>query len=200
MVAVIIIIIVWVMITIERAGKTTTVSSCTEETVDDTVVTVSRDNDIVPLATRVESIKIDTKTATEIDDTPIPKQSKGERSCLLAMEKIFRRKARVQVRDIEGLRNPITKQILELDVYIPQENVACEYHGRHHYEYVPFFHRKGPQSLEYQQWKDTFKVDKCDEMGIFLVTVPYTVPDNKIEDFIRNELIKGGVIPYELGY
>lgn len=217
-VAIIIIVIVWVMVTIERLSKTKT-STETETTETETAETktdIEEDNDppeLVPVFTRVESVDIDVDTATDMDENDalalveeqceserIPGQSKGEYACLLAMEKIFRTKARVQVRDIEQLRNPITHQILELDIYIPEHKVACEYHGRQHYEYVPFFHRQGPKCLEYQQWKDTFKVDQCDKMGVFLVTVPYSVPVDKIETFIRNVLAKGGVIPYEIEY
>lgn len=140
--------------------------------------------------TRVEDIDIDEKTAIEIDEvSKTYKQSAGERACLIAMEKIFNTRAQVQVRNIPALKNPKTGRYLELDIYIPEHKVACEFHGRQHYEYVPRFHRNGASDLEYQRWKDTFKVDQCDKVGIFLITVPYNVPLDKVEDFIRYFLV-----------
>ena len=120
-----------------------------------------------------------------------PRQSKGEAECLRVLEKLRKRKARIQVRDLDVLKNKITGDNLELDIYIENDvnvgkykHLACEYHGRQHYEYVPFFHRNGKGDLDYQQWKDNEKVKMCDEAGIYLISVPYTVPINEIEDFI----------------
>lgn len=151
--------------------------------------------------TKEDAYEIDeceTPEEFEVKLEKLPGQSEGEHACYAAMGNIFRVVPQTKVRNLEALRNPLTGHILELDVYVPQFNVACEYHGRQHYEYVPFFHRKGHIELEYQHWKDKFKLEQCDKMGVFLVTVPYIVKTGDIEAFIRNELIKGGVLAYEI--
>lgn len=108
--------------------------------------------------------------------------SKGEAECKRVLSKILGKSCRSQVRP-DFLKNPMTGRNLELDVVCG--NIAVEYHGAHHYHYIPRFHRNGPKDLEYQLWKDTYKIDQCDKNGIYLITVPYTVPSCDIEEFIR---------------
>ena len=127
----------------------------------------------------------------ERDESVRKHQSKGEAECLRVLEKIRGKRARVQVRDLDVLKNRVTGRNLELDIYFPDDvdiggckHLACEYHGRQHYRYTPFFHRGGIEDFEYQRWKDNEKVDMCDRAGIYLITVPNTIPIKKIEDFI----------------
>jgi hypothetical protein len=210
-VMIIIIVIVWIWVSLERGDKTTssrTNSTKTDDSCDDTelakVLTRSRASvnieeaivdenhpyEVALLPTRIESVEIDDNTAQELDVVELDErrksgQSSGEHACLVAMQRIFNINAQVQVRNLPILKNPKTGRMLELDIYIPQYKVACEFHGRQHYEYTPRFHKNGPSDLEYQQWKDTFKMDQCDKAGIYLITVPYNVPIDKIEQFIR---------------
>ena len=123
------------------------------------------------------------------------KQSKGEAECLRVLEKLRGKEAQVQVRYLDELKNELTGHNLELDIFIPNDvnigrykHLACEYHGKHHYNVVKLFHPLGQESLNYQQWKDNRKVEMCDNAGIYLITVPYNVPFNKIEDFITHYL------------
>lgn len=120
-----------------------------------------------------------------------PSQSIGEAECLRVLEKLRRRKGRVQVRNLNVLKNRVTGRNLELDIYFENDlnlegykHLACEYNGRQHYELVPYFHKNGEEDLLYQQWKDAEKLDMCDNAGIYLITVPPTVPFNEIENFI----------------
>ncbi len=112
-------------------------------------------------------------------------QSKGEAECKRVLEDIYGLPFDVQVRNLDIIKNPKTGRNLELDLYCPSIKIACEYNGRQHYEVVPRFHKNGQADLDYQQWKDNFKVDMCDAAGIYLITVPYNVPINKINDFIH---------------
>jgi hypothetical protein len=112
------------------------------------------------------------------------KQSKGEIECKKVLDKIYNTDFQVQVRNLPWLKNPKTKRNLELDLYCPELKIACEYHGKQHYEVVKRFHRKGAVDLKYQQWKDNLKYELCNEAGVYLITVPYTVPLDKIEAFI----------------
>jgi len=66
---------------------------------------------------------------------------------------------------------------LELDLYMPEIELAIEYNGKHHYEELPFF---GP--LEVYQRRDEEKRRMCMELGIRLLTVPYWW-DNSAKSF-----------------
>ena len=120
-----------------------------------------------------------------LESTQTINQSKGEAECRRILEDIYGMRFRVQVRDLPELRNPKTGNILELDLYCPELKLACEYHGRQHYELVPFFHKNGQKDLDYQQWKDNIKVDMCDSAGIYMITVPYNVEIKNIRKFIE---------------
>merc|ERR1712137_9825 len=56
----------------------------------------------------------------------------------------------------------------EVDVWIPQLNLAVEFHGKQHYQDVPLF---GP--LELYQQRDALKREACRQSGIRLMEVPY---------------------------
>lgn len=115
---------------------------------------------------------------------PNATESKGERLCKEAAEKIFGETFHRSIWP-DWLRNPETGKGLELDLYNERLKIAIEYHGRQHYEYVPYFHRKGPHEFEAQKRRDAYKLDICDEHGVYVITVPYYVPDNRIEQWIR---------------
>lgn len=115
-------------------------------------------------------------------------QSKGEQACKIALDEIYNKDFQVQVRNLPWLKNPKTKRNLELDLYCPELKIACEYHGKQHYQIVNRFHPKGQDDLDYQKWKDQLKVDLCDDNGVYLITVPYTIPLSQIKEFILHYL------------
>ena len=168
-------------------------------------VNIASSRDAIP---RIETLSNNSNDDTKYNYNPmiplhiiqndyknIPKkqQSKGEAECQRIVEEMFGVPFETQVR-LPELLNPLTKQLLEIDIYYENDGhlegcvgfrgLGIEYHGRQHYEYVPFFHKKGPKDLQYQQWKDNLKVDLCDKHGIYLITVPYTVPVNRIKEYI----------------
>jgi hypothetical protein len=57
---------------------------------------------------------------------------------------------------------------MEIDILIPQLNLAFEYHGEQHH----LFHFLQGHPEE-QQRRDAEKRIKCDEVGITLIEVPY---------------------------
>ena len=116
---------------------------------------------------------------------PNATESKGERLCKEAAEKIFGQTFHRSIWP-EWLRNPETGRGMELDLYCEPLKIAIEYHGRQHYQYVPHFHRKGPQDFEAQRRRDAYKLDICDEHGVYVITVPYYIPDNRLEQWIRH--------------
>jgi len=151
--------------------------------------------DHVPQLDHVIIESVDTMENYEEAEEAIPrgKMSIGEQKCLEVLRKIFPDKdIRSHVRDHPALKNPKTGRTLELDFYIPSHKLAVEYHGRQHYEYVKTFHRKGVSDLHYQKWKDNFKVDACDKDGIYLITVPYYIHTDNIEQFIMEYIRQSG--------
>ena len=82
---------------------------------------------------------------------------------------------------------------LELDGYNEELNIAFEYNGKQHYEYIPHFHRNGEEDFETQKERDRKKYRICREKKINLIIIPYqydyTTPD-ELDDFIYTELCK----------
>ena len=104
------------------------------------------------------------------------------------VEDIYPNKFRRPMRP-NWLRNPKTGWPLELDFYSKSLKIAIEVNGRQHYEYSPPFH-KTEKDLKYTKWKDEFKARKCKEMGVFLIIIPYTIPPDDLDGFVRGELEK----------
>jgi hypothetical protein len=71
---------------------------------------------------------------------------------------------------------------MELDGYCEELSLAFEYHGQQHFKEVPFFHN----STGFQQRveDDKRKRDLCVENDVKLIEVPYTVPPEKMSEFI----------------
>lgn len=89
----------------------------------------------------------------------------SQRSLLLAMEALFPH--------VEWKEDHLHPKLqgsarLELDVYTPDLELACEYQGAHHYHELPFF-----GALEVFQARDREKKRMCEEAGIRLLHVPY---------------------------
>lgn len=74
---------------------------------------------------------------------------------------------------------------LELDGYCKTINMAFEYQGRQHYEFIPHWHQNR-DTLKKQQDRDFAKKVLCEEMGIQLFIIPYTTKNlvNHIVKFL----------------
>jgi len=122
---------------------------------------------------------------------PVPncsfKDSKGEIACREYLQNRFQQpfaKCRPKF-----LFNSVTGSNLELDMFNKELNIACEYNGRQHYEYVPYLHGNSKENFYAQKYRDNMKRDICKKRGIFLIEVPYTVKIDDIPKYIENELI-----------
>lgn len=121
--------------------------------------------------------------------------SKGEQMCKSFVEFYFQRpfsKARP-----DFLKNPVTGENLELDMYNPDLQLAIEYNGAQHYHFNSFMHKNSRDKFQNQQYRDILKKDMCDKAGITLVIVPYTIPHDQIGSFLYGELKKLGFRPLE---
>ncbi|MDD4930673.1 MAG: hypothetical protein PHG66_00770 [Candidatus Colwellbacteria bacterium] len=62
---------------------------------------------------------------------------------------------------------------LELDGYCEKLNLAFEYQGLQHYEYIPFFHQNDIERFNGQLERDIRKKELCKENGTILLCIPY---------------------------
>lgn len=119
--------------------------------------------------------------------------SKGESHCKDFVQFYFQ-KPFVKARP-DFLRNPVTKENLELDLYNEELGLAIEYNGIQHYKYNSFMHKNSSDRFQNQQYRDLIKQDLCQKAGIKLIIVPYTIPHEKISDFLYQEFKRLGFEP-----
>jgi len=72
---------------------------------------------------------------------------------------------------------------LELDGYNEKLKLAFEYQGQQHYDYFPFFH-KNHDKLERRKKNDQVKVKLCRNNEITLITIPYYIPYDNMQNYI----------------
>ncbi len=131
------------------------------------------------------------------DPAPKPSRWKGQSACQQTLESIYH----VPFRSIhpDWLRGERDRN-LELDCYAVVEcrgrtiEVACEYNGAQHYVYPNVWH-KTREEYDIQQWNDGFKRRQCEERGVYLVIIPYTIPIHRIPETIRQCLDELGILP-----
>jgi hypothetical protein len=113
---------------------------------------------------------------------------KYERQCRLIMERIFNK-------PFPCVRPQFLKRsngkCLELDGYNMDLNLAFEYNGVQHYKFSPKFH-KTKDDLVHQIKRDKDKRTMCKINGTKLVEIPYTVKYEKLEAYIKGQLVKLG--------
>ena len=80
---------------------------------------------------------------------------------------------------------------LELDGYNENLNIAFEYNGKQHYEFIKHFHHDDPDNFERQKVRDIKKYSICQKRGLKLIIIPYqydhTTPD-EMREFILSKL------------
>lgn len=81
---------------------------------------------------------------------------------------------------------------LQLDGYNEQLNLAFEYNGKQHYEYIKHFHKSKKEFITQQQ-RDILKRKILKEKGVHLIDIPYNYDhkkEKKLYEFIDAELEK----------
>lgn len=121
----------------------------------------------------------------------ITQTSKGETICKNYLEYLFERPFQ-KVRP-SFLYNSVTHDNLELDMYNEDLNLACEFNGRQHYEYVPFLHANSRVNFHNQKYRDKEKRQLCEKYGVRLITVPYTIAPEKIPAYLKQEVSRLGI-------
>ena len=203
-IVIILLIVIWVLSRKNNSKSEKTKSRSITDTVSEcsrksrkrkTTKKVMSSYDAIPEYETLPDIASEEECDHEIDLTPdidpqilysefeSKKQSKGEAECKRVIEHIYGVPFQTQIRP-KWLVNPSTGRCLELDLYNENLKLAVEYNGEQHYKYKPYFH-KSFKDFKAQVMRDNIKIDLCDELGIYLITVPYNVPVEKIETYIR---------------
>lgn len=103
----------------------------------------------------------------------------------------------------ELLRSVLPNQTIEyehhlgeqlfLDIYVPNFKLGVEYHGRQHFEYIPFFHGDY-HGYEQSVYRDRRKLLLAAEQGIAVVVVRY---DEQIDEVILFDKIQAAMAEVE---
>lgn len=113
---------------------------------------------------------------------------KYEKQCRVIFEKIFNK-------PFPSVRPQFLKRsngrCLELDGYNSELKLAFEYNGIQHYKFSPRFHRK-PEDFTQQLTRDKDKRKLCKLHNVKVVEIPYNIKYDKLEAYIRLQLIKLG--------
>lgn len=123
---------------------------------------------------------------------PSQRVSKGEGICKQYLESVFKQPFTKERPDF--LFYLPTGRNLELDMYNPKLNIACEYNGQQHYKFTKAFHHT-IKDFKDQYKRDQFKIKRCKELKINLILVPYTVKHENIPSYLASQLnlIRQGV-------
>lgn len=81
---------------------------------------------------------------------PLCKASKGETLIATILDKHG-------IKYIKEYRIPEVLNRYPYDFYLPDRNLLVEFHGKQHYEYIPFFHRNGEDDFLQQKNRDDIK-------------------------------------------
>lgn len=89
----------------------------------------------------------------------------------------------------DWLINDLTGNVMELDGYSESLGIAFEHMGEQHYRSDHYFNKSERAFLE-MVYRDNLKVDLCDQHNprVYLITIPYNIPFNRLEDYIRHSL------------
>jgi hypothetical protein len=113
------------------------------------------------------------------------KDSKLELQAKVILENIFKQPF-VKVRP-DFLKNDVTGYNLELDLYNPNLKLAVEINGDQHYKFIPFFHRN-KDAFTKQRYRDEMKKWKCEQAGLTLIDVPYSVGEKGLKPYLVKRL------------
>lgn len=111
--------------------------------------------------------------------------SKKEYLCCKAVEELFG-KPFLSVRPA-FLKNPETGSNLEIDCYCDELKLGIEFNGVQHYVW-PNFTNHSKEEFIAQVRRDQYKVEACDCHGVYLITVPYNVPESLFKEYIKHYL------------
>jgi len=117
---------------------------------------------------------------------PPRKDSSGELRARAFLENYFKRSFPKSRPDFMVNQVTGSRYNLELDCFNSELQLAVEYNGAQHYNYIPFFH-KNKEAFYNQKYRDEIKRIRCKELGIILIEIPYT-EEKRLEAYLREQL------------
>lgn len=78
---------------------------------------------------------------------------------------------------------------MELDGYCEELKIGFEHHGEQHYQQLAHFQRRD-ESLEQRKSDDQTKTRLCNEHGISLLEIPFSIHEDELPGWIYKNLIK----------
>ena len=117
---------------------------------------------------------------------PICKSSKGEETIKAILNKH-------NIVSIREWKHPDEKYLFEYDFYLPELNILIEFHGRQHYEWVPYFHKTYhdfEEQCKRDSWKMTLAKTKCIPLLEFNYKQLTYLSAEQFENFVINSLNK----------
>jgi hypothetical protein len=121
--------------------------------------------------------------------------SRGEEWCTQILSQLYDGYVFIKIR-LDEFKNPETNRALELDFYCKELNLAIEYNGRQHYEYIKFFHQT-MDKFEKQKIRDLIKGGYCDIFNIELIEIPNLQSYEETEKYII-DCLEARKIPYNM--
>lgn len=110
-------------------------------------------------------------------------KNKSEEICRSILENIFEEKfIKCRPKWLVGINN----FSLELDGYCEKFNIAFEYNGRQHYEYIKFFNNK--DKLDTIMKNDKKKIELCEKYGVKLLVIKWQ--KNPTEHSLKEAILK----------
>ena len=86
---------------------------------------------------------------------------------------------------------------MELDGFCKKLNIAFEYQGKQHYNKHKFFHLK--RNFEHQKDDDILKRKLCEENGVILIEIPYTIERDNMQEYIQERCKEKGLLIKDMG-
>jgi len=113
-------------------------------------------------------------------------KNKHEKECRRILESIYKKSFHSVRPDFLEYTNGHN---LELDMYNEELKLAVEYQGIQHYKFNKFFHKSYDDFINLVN-RDTWKSQRCKELNIKLITVPYTIKFDNLQEYILKQLNK----------
>jgi hypothetical protein len=115
----------------------------------------------------------------DLDITKFKKLRKGQAILYKTLQRIFPNEELLWEYKHPEIRSALGRK-LELDIFIPNMNLAFEYQGQQHYKDHKYFKDNDKRIQE----NDILKKSRCKELGISLYEIPFDW--NRKESYIRN--------------
>ena len=95
------------------------------------------------------------------------------------------------------LKNPYSKQNMEIDIYLPDLKIGIEIDGKQHEVYVPYLHDNDVSNFVKQKMRDIAKDTILENHGISLIRIHHRLLRSpiKIREYLTSEItrILGGL-------